>query len=438
MKNSIALILCIMIIVMFCSCGQSGKVSELTIMMDDAMMLSIDKENFETKFRQAATYFLTNKGIALRFEYLSKDPIERQTQLSRVRTEMMAGDGPDIFILPTWETKLLMLDDGPQSRAEPLFKDIEDAMRNRFFLPLDEFIEENEYIDLDEHIKIVMDAGCTDEGQVLLPYTFEYGIYLFDKTKLVSENIDFDSFNDLLESQDNDLKLGLSFFSSDWIHSVFPNYVDYDNEMLTVTEAELADTLKDVSEIVAKTSDDWEGPFHDVTVGESLRELTLLKWNAVYDETLPVVIPNKDGGVTACITSFVAINRNTRYPEEAFNIIAPMFSEELQEINSNIWVEELERNIGYGIDECTDIGAQRGIVTNQSVYTKTNYSSCWKDLISIHNRITDVRFMSEMDCELYDVWNEMLSILKEGGIAEIDYNAIAAELYSDWKMMIAE
>lgn len=69
-----------------------------------------------------------NPGLTVQLDILPTDPQEREIRLKRLRTKIMAGDGPDVYLLPTGNR--LLLDDDDERAAnistsalavEPLF-----------------------------------------------------------------------------------------------------------------------------------------------------------------------------------------------------------------------------------------------------------------------------------------------------------------------------
>ena len=86
-----------------------------------------------------------------------------------------------------------------------------------------------------------------------------------------------------------------------------------------------------------------------------------------------------------------------------------IFYAELQN-GSGFRDEALGRKISYGLSDHSRVSAQRGIMTDKKIYNEKNYYDCWEDINSIHERITDVRFMSEMDCMLYDAWDKISAL----------------------------
>ena len=56
-----------------------------------------------------------NPGLTVQLDILPTDPQEREIRLKRLRTKIMAGDGPDVYLLPTGNR--LLLDDDDERAA---------------------------------------------------------------------------------------------------------------------------------------------------------------------------------------------------------------------------------------------------------------------------------------------------------------------------------
>ena len=95
------------------------------------------------------------------------DPTLRKTVLQRIRTEIMAGEGPDVFLMrytPAWKFAAggVMIENDYEG-TDFLFRYPEKAMETGLFLPLDEYIENNaELGEWDEIVQPVLDAGRPD------------------------------------------------------------------------------------------------------------------------------------------------------------------------------------------------------------------------------------------------------------------------------------
>ena len=145
------------------------------------------------------------------FEPLPRDEPARDNYLTRMRAEMMAGKGPDVFLMDmTCSFKSLSANSG--KLLDPLFRFPEQAMDNRLFLPLDEYMEASS-TNYDAFRADLMEACSNEEGQQILPLT-----YAVDTVPLKEGTYDFPEESTLtqqgmLESGDLRLEYYASFLN---------------------------------------------------------------------------------------------------------------------------------------------------------------------------------------------------------------------------------
>ncbi len=106
------------------------------------------------------------------FAYLPKEGADREAALTRMRTEIMSGQGPDLFICGCTN---------PQAEEEPLFRFPMQAMENQLFLPLDEFFASAQFTEYEKLLPMAMEAGRNQEGQQLVPLAFTLPVTVFRK-----------------------------------------------------------------------------------------------------------------------------------------------------------------------------------------------------------------------------------------------------------------
>lgn len=97
----------------------------------------------------------------------------RDNELTRVRTEIMAGEGPDVFITTC-----------QPEYVDPVFKYPDQVMSRRTFLPLDDYIKNAQFMEWEKLTPVVMEAGKTGEGQMALPLTYSLPMTVFRKTEV--------------------------------------------------------------------------------------------------------------------------------------------------------------------------------------------------------------------------------------------------------------
>ncbi len=159
-------IICILLVLLMFTAAFSGCAREpgtLQILVD---LGSVDTSYVEAALTDLKSFVVNTAEIPEEdfvFECLPLKGPERETVLERIRTEIMSGEGPNLFIVQTHS-----------SLWEPLlFEMPEKAMELGFFLPLDEYIANAEYAEWDKFTPTIMEIGRNEEGQLLIPLAYE-------------------------------------------------------------------------------------------------------------------------------------------------------------------------------------------------------------------------------------------------------------------------
>lgn len=194
-----------------------------------------------------------NPGLTIQLDILPTDPQEREIRLKRLRTKIMAGDGPDVYLLPTGNR--LLLDDDDERAAnistsalavEPLFSDIEQAMRVGLFADTEPYYSQDDALPKEGFQRQVMAAGCVSGKRLILPLRFDIPLLLtipeyFDRCGIDGEalNTDCISMAEYLLSRDNwsEVAGGLTLPTDTRLLS---NCLDYDHERVQISVEEIA------------------------------------------------------------------------------------------------------------------------------------------------------------------------------------------------------
>lgn len=108
----------------------------------------------------------TPNGVQVELEVLPADRSQYEAELTHLRTQIMAGGGPDVFHLSGFGGCI-------QEQPNPtLFPNPEHAMASGFFLPLDDYIENARFMEFDNFDRAVMDAGRYEDKQYILPMLY--------------------------------------------------------------------------------------------------------------------------------------------------------------------------------------------------------------------------------------------------------------------------
>ncbi len=295
-----------------------------------------DSASFFWQFESFAAYVHSDIKLEV-IDINVDDQAELDALCTQLKTEIMAGKGPDIYILPT--TNYTFTDSkGNTVFQESFFGDINEAMYNNLFLPLDSYLPDSEYIKMENYPEEVMAAGRTAEGQVIMPLAYTYDLFLLDKAKMKDPELSYNSFDELLSCGDTNLLGTLMASRYSWFRSLWGDIADYESGNLLITEESILEMLKktDGSKLPYSHSSDrialdyyYEDFFGIEPPSFSLCNSTLQKWYENMDSVYPAYIPNNDNGITAFVPLFAAINANSKHPEKAFRILELFFSEEV-------------------------------------------------------------------------------------------------------------
>lgn len=249
---------------------------------------------------------------------------DRDNIMTRVRTEIMAGKGPDLFLC---SHRLYGYDAGPDDM--PFFKFPVQAMSNRIFLPLDDYIEEAGNIDWDSMQPVVMEAGRNQEGQQIVPLSYTFETAIFDGSYTPEAKFPM-TWQQMTEDPDPNIRAA----SYGHMYNIIGELADYSKDAPAFTEEELLGW-------VTKQYDIWQ------TVPKEYRDVKCIMMDQGYlsdldekfslggkEEYTMIPLCNISGGVTASITTFAAINRNARYPDEAFKVIEYLLDPEVQQTST--------------------------------------------------------------------------------------------------------
>lgn len=339
---------------------------------------------------------------------LETDLAIRSTAIDRLRVEIMSGGGPDLFLM-TYLSTHYGVDGLDVDTIDALFKYPEEAMENGLFLPLDDYMENHtEYAEWDKFTAGVMAAGRNEEGQQIIPMSYSIPLVIVPKTEMDFTPTRLYTYHDLLTAPElspygsdmancnhNDKEAGEytepSYFGS-YLAQTLGALADYQTEELLFTEEEL---LQRVLEILALdpidqyTELDW--------AEEWFASLHLSKER--YTEPMTMIpLYSDDGGVTATINTYAAINRNTQKPEEAFRVLDYTMSFSMQK-KSDFHESFITSSMSLPMHEDLLRDEEHWLSSIQYYMTPENYA----ELCEVRDQITGAHFDSELTAILSDV-----------------------------------
>lgn len=264
------------------------------------------------------------------------DSVARKTAISRLRTEIMAGAGPDVFIMTYQRNAGAMGHD--MDAGDILFKSPQKVMENGLFLPLDDYIENNtQHTEWEKLPQVIMDAGRNDEGQQIIPLAYTLPVMIYPKEVFDYTPERLMMWDDMLTDPEispyaADLINSYGYYDYESGERLSPGYLnpylefslgeiaDYETGELLFTEEEL---WQRVQEIIALPQEDVQTDAVDRLLGTKVRS---------YNQPITLLpLYSDDGGVSARIEYYAAVNRNTKFPEESFKVIDVLTSPKAQQ-----------------------------------------------------------------------------------------------------------
>lgn len=383
----------------------------------------------EQGFKQDASdviSFLQAQGDTTQYqlEILPAEEARRETELTRLRTEIMAGEGPDAFVLNTYMPGVL-------DPLETLFPNVEKSMASHLFLDLEDMVQESELIDLEHCNQAVMDAGVNEDGRFVLPLLYHFSGVVLDCSFLQDPGFTFSSLDELLQSGEDAL---LDVFSRSG-YTIFPNALgqmaDYQGMNLLFTQEELLQTTQQADALYAGMTD------YGMTTGAqnlgypgrfTLETLRMAEYADTPYAFFPV--PDREGNVTPGVTLWAAVNRNAAHPQEAFTFLEQLFR---TEFFNQEGIKVGERWYGNLLTYGSYLGFP---VKDESYFQSIEEDVNPQTMASLRAavaRIHSAKIYSDLDKEVYDMYDTW-----KYGPPEDSLEERVERTYSTLEMTLAE
>ena len=329
MRRFAAAMIIVVLVFVMTSCRNNENLSSdskniLRICVDITYVDSDEKQRYIDDFFLSLRETGRLENVVI--EMIPESGSERETAITRIRTEIMAGSGPDVFIVDCpFNTEYI----------EPVFPFPEKVMEAGLFLPLDEYMESStEFTEWDKMQPVVLAAGRNEEGQQIIPLSYTFPVQTCQTTDFTLEMPDklvtwqdtltdpelsavYARFNDCVDvdygyKMDGSLVLGTSY--DQYFEHVLGKLADFEEEELLFTEEELLARINEILVLQEDAKYEENSIFKNQFMGSTV----------VNDSPIPVTMMpmySDDGGIAVSIRNFAAVNRNTKHPEEAYRVI---------------------------------------------------------------------------------------------------------------------
>lgn len=309
------------------------------------------KNEFQTKY----------DNVTVKLDILPDDESEREVYLESLRAQIMAGAGPDIYLLPVVDSV----------HEERLIEDVEQSMHNGLFADISAHYNNDTELNTDGLVTSVMDAGTIDQARYILPLRYDMMVCFADAAMLEECGITFDSTTNAIDLMD----LAITRQNAILADSVLPyiayrsgntnlkyssfglsylgKCMNYSTDSLTITKEDMAEFIQKYTELlmILNQAEEDELPiigatksvYHYVEFGTDFGSSVPLAVGALSNAMDYVAIANAEGReiamypissanreVTANVTYYGAIGANCSHVELAYEYLRSFLTEDSQ------------------------------------------------------------------------------------------------------------
>lgn len=367
------------------------------------------------------------ESFDIQFEYLPTfdSASERNTEIDRLRLDLMQDKGPDIIICQNFYMDPQELEWTGLSKTglKSIFNIPQSAMKQRLFLPLDGYIANARYTEWDKLLPAVMDAGKDEKGrQVIVPMTYKVNTSLFEKERYAPSGKLPMSREELLNSGDPALEwVGISRWGTVW--DAFGGQIDYQKGELAFSEEELLRICRQIAAARKgkETKDEHYNDVGCVVPGVSIGPQSFSFFGANCPEYIMIPAYNTQGGVTASVGVYGAVSRSTAHPEEAFAVL-----DKLMSLDAMKTLDIYAADMPVHVDMCWRWNCPAGLEWRLSEWNFAQYAA-------LREQINVVDYMTPVNRELMDLWYQADAAEDEAQLEKLVHDS-----YTRMRMILAE
>ena len=236
-KGLLVLLILSMCLLLGCA-AQEAAAEEKTLWVVTEQSMS---DGMRYQANEIAKAFMdAHPDVTVQLDILPVDADQRELYLYQLRTEILSGGGPDVYLLPTGNTLYRDVNYGRvmQYEIEPLFPDVQLAMVNGLFTDVSAYYDQDSALHTEALNAAMMDAGVLDGRRYVLPIRYNLPVLLANPEAIeVREDLCLEDLAELaVETQDTMLAASLQMPDD---LSCFAQVFDYEAGEVLLTQEEL-------------------------------------------------------------------------------------------------------------------------------------------------------------------------------------------------------
>lgn len=309
LRNSVSLICVGVMMIGIAGCGQEKKSGE-----NKTLQVVTDGRLYNTVCYAERFFEGSQEGMEVNVQRLPDDPQKRETEIQKLRTAIMAGKGPDVFLMaPEIESTV---EDFMQ-----LFENPYQTMQSGALASLDKYMEKDEYWEEGTYQKAFLKAGQYNGRQYIIPLSVYYEVYLRTEDMEEMTGDTLDEWLDQAEiSDDSRVKSFADDFAcmgARWIQPA----ADYE-------EGEVLFDQSKWNSFAEKYAQFWSEHWDDEIEESNEYSLKTVLDLANYPERNVQAVPDLNGQKMVSISSYGAIGMSSDRKEEAYEFLMLFLNDE--------------------------------------------------------------------------------------------------------------
>lgn len=331
----------VLMLFMLSSCTYDTDAKEQTLWIVTEESKIKDGMNWQTE-QIIKTFKKANPDVTVTLEILPDEKEhaqERGVRLEKIRTDILAGKGPDVYLLPN-ETFM----------DEPLFKDVQQAMHNGVFADISSYYDADETLEKEDLVTEVMDGGVVNGARYVLPLRYTYPVLYTDRQLMQAAGLDLEAsasdfnslFNEILTTSEPQWHCTPGASAATCYAPFLPQMIDYASGKVLINEAQMSAFLRmcqDQSDTVAPSfsMSDYiskgtvfteQQPIYMGWLHGAVALSAISK--AENQELVAVPIRATDGDLVACISYYATVGNGCSNPELAYEFVREFLTEDVQ------------------------------------------------------------------------------------------------------------
>ena len=375
-KGIRVLVICVYLALVMTGCmgeKHTDKKATLTVLTEQA---------FESTVQMRASAMEDeNENLDIQVEVLPLDMTIRENEIQKLQIEIMAGKGPDLYVLTA---------PMEMSTVEPdLFDNPYQIIQSGAFAPLDSYMDEDSYWKEGSYKKEFLEVGKHDGKQYLLPFTCSYyvleGIQDIDilEGKSLGEWLEYAKQSENLPLRQCILE-GLSQFGGRW----FQPAVDYETGQVRFDK----DKWKQFGETYFVTLKKFREQ-EQYTEKPTYRISHMNEVDLSSEETHFQVMPDLDGRKMAAVSAYGAVGMSSNKKEIGYDFLMGFLYNKTED---GKWTEEAKLQ-GIPVQEnCLNFmrfpdeqieAVRKGFRELEGAYFITNVEKNMRDALVEENQV---------------------------------------------------